>query len=107
MSNYDNIKLQQLKEFIKTVLDAGLNFDSKLDAALFQQAQEENPGLSLQQTLAIAASNKDGVQLLSDYNDSHPLGQTDPPTPRQADQTPQANRSGFDILDQLNRENPL
>lgn len=102
----NGLRLQQLTEFIKTVLDAGLNFDSKEDAALFLQAQEENPGLSLQQTLAIAASNKDGVRLLDDYNASHQLGQTDAPMPRQND-TPQAEQTGFEILERYNREHPL
>jgi len=95
----------------RAVADAGLDVSKESDFKLFKQAVDEYDGdninADLPLILAKAASNKDGVQLLSDYNDSHPLGQTDGPTPKHEETKPMRDRDGWSILEEYNRNNPL
>lgn len=99
-----------VEEFSEMIRNSGLDVKNPEDMARWQQALDEYPGdninADLPWILARAASKKPGSEILQAWNDAHKPEDTTP-APRQADDTPQANRSGFDILDDLNRNNPL
>ena len=104
----DNI--MDVQTFMEMVRNSGLNVKKESDMARFQRALDEYDGNDLNADLpwilARAASTKPGIEVLQDWNDAHKPEDLSP-TPRQAADIPQANRPGFDILDDLNRSNPL
>lgn len=99
-----------VRVFAQMVRDSGLDVKKESDMKLWQQALDEYTGndinADLPQILARAASKKPGTEILQAWNDAHAPADTSP-TPRQAADIPQANRPGIDILDELNRSNPL
>ncbi len=100
-----------LESFMELVRNSGLNVKKDSDMKLWQQALDEYDGndinADLPLILARAASKKPGVEILQDWNDAHQPEDTNRIAPMNLDDTPQANRSGFDILEDYNREHPL
>ena len=105
MTDFMNVQV-----FAQMIRESGLDVKKEGDMELFQSALNEYSGdnikADLPLILARAASKKSGVEILQAWNDAHKPENTSP-TPRQVDDIPQANRSGFDLLEEYNREHPL